>query len=669
VGDTLDLTTTTGDVSFYVVGLTAPGSVSASFTRDVIFIPQAELLHAFDLGLRAPLAALQLAPGASATTVAAAVHDSLGGAVAITNSAGEASDPLGQLTPLLLLVGVLSLLIGAGVSANTVSLAALERRRDIGLLRAAGASAVQVFRLLVGEALVLALAGAVLGVAAGAGFGALLQLAYSAPGQPPLPGLQLNPWVAVLAAAVGAAAAVAGAAIPAAASARLPVLDALGADSAGKPDRLHGAPIGAIVPLLVLAAVAGLGGGTAVAISAVALLLAVGLGLPALAPALTRGLGRLLGTLWPETQVTAASLSRHRNRTALTLSGLVTAVAAAVAGTILLSGSLAAGDAWVDSLFIGDTLVQSPVAERAAIATQLSQEAGVQVTTLRFFPAVVDGTTVGMSAIDSSTYAGRGGLDVVGGDRAQALAQLGVGTELLAPLSLATQNGWQVGTQLAVETSAGITDFTVAGLVEHSFPAGNGQESLIIDSTQAVRTFGSQVAGFDDLEVLTPGHTAAVSRVATEFGLSTTSVATIDARTQEALGDTVGILPAVAWIAVAIAMLAVINTLVVNARLGRRELALLRAVGLSRVQARRLVLAQAALLGATAELLGLGVGCLLALPMLHASGSVGFQPAFVLPVTAVLALAATVVVAPVVAVALPARRTAAADIATAVHHE
>jgi putative ABC transport system permease protein len=116
-------------------------------------------------------------------------------------------------------------------------------------------------------------------------------------------------------------------------------------------------------------------------------------------------------------------------------------------------------------------------------------------------------------------------------------------------------------------------------------------------------------------------------------------------------------------------MLAVINTLVVNARLSRRELALLRAVGLSQIQAWRLVLAQAALLGATAELLGLGVGCLLAVPMLHASSSTGFQPAFMLPVTTVLALAATVVVAPVAAAMVPARRAAAADIVRAVRHE
>jgi putative ABC transport system permease protein len=258
---------------------------------------------------------------------------------------------------------------------------------------------------------------------------------------------------------------------------------------------------------------------------------------------------------------------------------------------------------------------------------------------------------------------------MVAGNRGRALAQIGAGESLLAPLTLATENGWQVGTQLSVETASGTTDFTLAGIVEHSFPAGNGQESLIIDGAQAVQTFGTDASGFDDLEVLTPGHDAKVSQVASEFGLSATPVATIDARTQEALGATVGILPAVAWIAIAIAMLAVINTLVVNARLSRRELALLRAVGLSQIQAWRLVLAQAALLGATAELLGLGVGCLLAVPMLHASSSTGFQPAFVLPVATVLALAATVVVAPVAAAMVPARRAAAADIVRAVRHE
>jgi putative ABC transport system permease protein len=116
-------------------------------------------------------------------------------------------------------------------------------------------------------------------------------------------------------------------------------------------------------------------------------------------------------------------------------------------------------------------------------------------------------------------------------------------------------------------------------------------------------------------------------------------------------------------------VLAVINTLVVNVRQGRREMGLLRAVGLSRGQARRLVLAQAGLLGGVAAVLGLGVGCLLAVPLLAASTSPGFVPAFVFPITTAIALLGGVVVAVLLAGVLPARRAAAADIVSAVRQE
>jgi putative ABC transport system permease protein len=669
VGGSVLLTTSTGPRSFRIVGLTDASGVSASFTHDVIFVPAPELVSSFNLGLHASLAALRLAPGTSPGAEALAVHQRLGGSVTAFDPSAETDDPLSQLSPLLILASVLSVFIGAGVCANTVSLSALERRRDIGLLRAAGASAAQVFRLLTAEALVLALAGSLAGIAGGVGLGAAMEAAFRAASGPSPVGLQVSPVTALLAALAGTLATVAASAVPAAAAARVPILDAMSPETAGRRERVHAAAVGAIPPLLALAVLADLSGAGAAPVGAVALLLAVVLSLPLLVPALARLLGRMLGVLWPETEVAAAGLRRRRNRTALTLSGLVTAIAAAMAGGILVAGCLAAGDAWVSSLFVGSTLIRSPVTQPGGVATQIGQEAAVQLTSLRFFPAVVDGDVIGMAAIDSTTYGRDGGLDVVGGSRSKAFSSLAAGPGLLAPVSLATANDWRVGTVLPVATQSGTTTFTIAGIVEHSFPAGDGRESLLIDFRQAARFFGADAAGFDDLEVLTPGREAAVAAVASRYGLSATPVSTIEAATQEALGNTIGILPAIAWVAVAIAVLAVINTLVVNARQGRRELGLLRAVGLSRGQAQRLVLAQAGLLGAVAAGLGVGVGCLLAVPMLVASGSPGFSPAFVLPGTTLIALVGGVIVAVTLAGVLPARQAAAADIVSAVRHE
>jgi putative ABC transport system permease protein len=473
----------------------------------------------------------------------------------------------------------------------------------------------------------------------------------------------------MLSALAGVLAALAASAVPAVTAARVPILEALSPESAGRRERVHGSTIGAVPPLAALAAVSDVAGGDLAPVGAVALLLAVALSLPLLAPWLARLLARMVGVIWPETEVAAASLRRRRNRTALTLSGLITAIAAATAGGVLVAGSLASGDAWISHLFLGDTLIQSPVTQPSAIAAQIGEDAGVGLSSLRFFPAVVDGDVIGMTAFDSATYARDGGLVLVAGGRTQVFAALAGSPSLLAPLSLAEADDWQVGTVLPVATGSGTTDFTISGIVEHSFPAGDGRESLLVDSREAVRFFGSGVAGFDDLEVLTPGREQAAAAAASRYGLSAVSVSTIESATEQALSSTLGILPAVAWAAVAIAVLAVINTLVVNVRQGRRELGLLRAVGLSRRRARRLVLAQAGLLGGVAAMLGVGVGCLLAVPLLAASTSPGFTPAFVFPITTVVALLGGVVIAVLLAGVVAARRAAAADIVSAVRQE
>jgi putative ABC transport system permease protein len=668
LGDSLLLTSATGPRRFTVVGVTGAGGVAATFTQDAVFLPAAELLRDFELGLHASLVALGLTPGVDPGAVAAEVHLRLGGAVTAVEPGADSGDPLTQLAPLLLLVSILSVVIGAGVAANTVSLAALERRRDIGLLRAAGASGAQVFRLLTAEALLLAAAGSAAGAAAGIGLGALLQADLAGSSPFPVP-LQVHPLTVLLAALAGTVAATLAAALPAAAAARLPILEALSPEAAGRRERVRAAALGAVPPLLALTALADLGGPAAVAVGSLALLVAVGLCLPLIAPPLSRLLARGLRRLWPEGEVAAATLARRRNRTALTLSGLVTAVGAAVASSVLVAGSLASGDDWVHQLFLGDTLVRSPVTEPAAIAGQISQAAGVEVTTLRFFPVLVDDDVVGVTALDSRLEASQGGLEVVGGDRAAALAALPRTAALLAPVELAEADGWQVGTRLAVAAPHGTVIFTVAGLVQHSFPAPDGRETLVMDAGEAQRIFGAAAGGFDALEVLTPGRSAAVAGAAGRYGLSAVPVSDVAGSVRAALDSTIGLLPAVAGAAVAIAMLAVVNTLTVSVRSGRRELALLRAVGLSAAQARRYVLAQAGYLGATAGLLGLGVGCLLALPMLQASRSPGFLPSFALPWLTVAALAAAVVGGALAAALIPAHRAARADIVSAMQHE
>jgi putative ABC transport system permease protein len=145
------------------------------------------------------------------------------------------------------------------------------------------------------------------------------------------------------------------------------------------------------------------------------------------------------------------------------------------------------------------------------------------------------------------------------------------------------------------------------------------------------------------------------------------SVIATDARAS--VQHSIGLVLAIAVIAVLIAMLAVVNTLLVNVRQGTRELALLRAVGLGGQQAMRRVLIEAGLLAGAATLIGTAAGCIMALPMLRASTTPSFVPGFVFPVETVLVLIAVVVLGAVVATIGPARRAVRTSVLSALRHE
>ncbi len=119
------------------------------------------------------------------------------------------------------LLGGISLLVGGVGILTIMTIAVAERRSEVGLLRALGASRRQISALFLGEAVLLASVGGSLGVLLGAGGARLLQLA--------LPELPVHtPWSFVLLAmAIASAIGLLAGVIPARRVARLPVVDAL----------------------------------------------------------------------------------------------------------------------------------------------------------------------------------------------------------------------------------------------------------------------------------------------------------------------------------------------------------------------------------------------------------------------------------------------------------
>ncbi|MGC0415972.1 FtsX-like permease family protein [Embleya sp. AB8] len=114
------------------------------------------------------------------------------------------------------------LLAGLGV-LNTLALSLLERTREIGLLRAVGASRVQIARLIRLESLAIAAYGTLLGLVLGLGWGITNQRTT------PATTILAIPWPTIAAVSIGATAiGVAAAIMPARRAARMHVLTALG---------------------------------------------------------------------------------------------------------------------------------------------------------------------------------------------------------------------------------------------------------------------------------------------------------------------------------------------------------------------------------------------------------------------------------------------------------
>ena len=669
LGQKLQLITGTGPDLFTVVGFTSGTSGGPSFTHNAVFVDDAAMLGQFGLGLHTPLVALRFGPGVTVAAVSSEVHAAFGPTVTTYDPRASAAAPLQDLEPLLVLATVLSLIVGAGVTANSAALAAFERRREIGLLRAAGASSRQVFRLFALEVATVAAAGVPLGVAGGLVLGALFNSSL-APADLATPSLMPQGGQVVAAIAAGLGASLVGGLLP---FRSRPAPDPRLAPSPS--DRRASAPECPAARRQPRAPrrrrhllpeqrerrrrpryrhpPPRSGGCASPARSMVIRLLAL-----AASPFVS---GAHPG---------AAHLIRARNRTAMTTAGLAIAVATAVGASALTAGALTASDSWVSHLFAGDTLVTSPVTQNDQVAAAINSSPGVaQATALRFLSETVAGASEGVTAIDPAAYNSLGGLDVVSGDRTAALDALENGPSFLEPAGLAAATGWTIGSQLPVQTQKGIVYFTIVGMVSHSFPSGDGGESLVTADDLARTYFGATADGFDDLVVTTHGSAAAVSATAASYGMRAVPVSTIAGDARDALQHSIGLVLAVAIISVIIAMLAVVNTLLVNVRQGTRELALLRAVGLGSREAMRRVLTEAGLLAGAATLIGVAAGCLIAVPMLQASSTPTFDPGFVFPFETVVVLVLVVVLAAIVATMRPARRAVRTSVLSALRHE
>jgi putative ABC transport system permease protein len=404
-----------------------------------------------------------------------------------------------------------------------------------------------------------------------------------------------------------------------------------------------------------------------------ALLLGVALASPYLVGPLGVLIGAIARPFLPvEERLTRSTLVRDRSRTALTVGALAVALAVLVALGGVAATTRRAATAWLTDVIPGDALLTSirPVALDAPALGDLAAVPGVaRLSPIGRFAVGVGGQELDAAAVVGADLLADGRLALTAGDRATALPALDAGGSVILPAAVADRLGIPLGGSLQVLAGSQVVALRVVGIAARTIPGSSGEAILVgwPDATQRLGALGADVFAVRYV----PGQAAAAAAVLDPLARANA----LEPATLQAIAGTIGastdrlfgLLTALAAVALIVAGLGIVNTLTMNVLERVRELGFLRAAGLTRRQARRLVMVEAAVLGAVGAIIGVatGIAAGVILSVLGAGPGVTYDPGWE---GIGLALVGGVALA-VVAAAWPARLAARIEIVRAIAYE
>lgn len=686
-GASVRLLTPTGLEEVTVAGLVDSPGAAAFNGGAVLFVPIDDARRLFSVdGVHA--LQLVLSPGVAVPSVEERIAAVLpAGLLAQTPaSRGDiAQDSITDTEAGLSALSGLSLVAGGFIILNAFLMSVGERRRQISLLRALGATRRQVTRLLLREAAVLGVAGTVLGLALG--YVAALGLGRAVGGLvgADLPGLILSWRPFALGAVAGPGLALAATYVPARRAGGISPLEGLtsdGTESGAGPGRRWTAYLGAALVVISLGGAAGLLNGRLPATSATPsfMLLVTGcvLLVPVVTPAFSRFWARVLGPLLgTEGRLAFRQLERHGTRTNLTVGVLFVAVVVAVSmGGSLLANVQDSVD-WYDRTIVEDYFVRGVIPDSGTMrAAALEPRIGAEIAALDGVEAVYPFSFLQARAADrpvivlARTFdSGPLPLDVEEGAPEEVLAGLRRG-EVVLGMNLARAADAAVGGRIEVETASGPVTYRVAGLVTEYTAGGY---ALYMDYPTAQRDF--EVVGADLYVVKAAagraeGLDAGIRALVEREGLLLQSQADFRQFVADMIDGVLGLLWLLIALVFVVASLGVINTLTMNVLEQTREIGLLRAVAMTRRQLRRMILSQALGMAVVSLVPGLVVGVAVQYLLNRGTRAVSGQPvAFsVSPVVLVSTLAAALLIS-LLAAYFPARRAARLEVVEALQYE
>jgi putative ABC transport system permease protein len=591
-------------------------------------------------------------------------------------------------TALLVFAGV-ALFVAAFLIFNTFSITVAQRTREFAMLRALGANRRQIITSVAVEALAIGLVASAIGVVAGIGFAPVIKGLFDALEiDLPATGTVIAGRTVILGLCLGTGLTLLAALIPALRATRVPPVAGLREGAVVTTPRQHRIrnAIALVVAILGVTAMAlGVFGALSpgevwVGVGAAAAFIGVALLSPRLVAPIASVVGRPIEWMrGVPGRIARENAVRNPGRTAATAAALMIGLALVAFVAVFAAGLRGSIDDAIDDIIKSDLLLAnvdgfSDIPAGAGPAIE-DIDGVAAVSPLRYTQDEIldeeggrpDGGFV--TLIDPETVNDAIELDWEEGSP-DTLSGLG-------PADAAVDEGFAdkkeigVGDTFQVRTASGETiEFTVAGTF-------TDQVDFIGDyaaSDVNAEAFGEKNSVTNHFITLEEGADAEAVRTEIDERLDA-AYPTIEAQNQQELKDSVaeelntllGVVYALLFLAVIVSLFGIVNTLALSIHERTRELGLLRAVGTSRRQVRRIVRYEAVITTLIGAVLGAILGVIFAIVVSRPLADEGFVLS--IPVGTLIMLFVLAIVAGVLAAIGPARRASRLDVLEALAYE
>ena len=589
------------------------------------------------------------------------------------DDAADTNEFITFLQGFLLAFAGIALFVGSFVIANSLSITIAQRAREFATVRTLGGSRRQILNSIIIEALVVGTAASVVGLFLGLGLAKLLFWLFDAVGFTlPNSGLLFETRTIVVSLAVGIIVTLLASLRPALRATRVPPIAAVREGATLPPSRFaRFRTVGSLLTIglgfaALLYGLFGSGLGTTQILlwmGVGALLIFVGVSL--FAARLVRPLAAALGAPAARLGGSAGRLARDNSRrnpqrTASTASALMIGLALVTLVATLAAGITSTFRGAVDKIFTSDYAITaqnnfSPIPIDAAEAA--AKTPGVEaIASTRTGEARVFGSTEFVTAVDP-TAAEVIKLDWVEGSQ-DVFRELGADGAFVDD-GFAKDHGLSVGSPITVTVPSGKQlDLTVKGIFDP--PAGGSPFGAV--------TFSS--ATFDEVYdsprnlytfILMDGGESEANTQALEASLGTefpnAKVQTRDEFVDNqiaALNQILNILYVLLALSVIVSLFGIVNTLVLTVFERTRELGMLRAIGMTRRQVRRMIRHESVITALIGGTLGIILGVILGALLIARVDFIEFA----LPTTQIIVFAIMTIFVGIVAAIFPARRAA-----------